>query len=79
MIVQIAYSIRHSRTFKWNKRECVSALIVFSIAGIGFLFIAPVLLKTGLFIPALIYCITLSISLWLAIGTLWRKFFPRNN
>lgn len=76
-LVQITYIIRHSRTFSWNRREIISCLIIVGSFATLMAFMAPTLIKAGLFLPGLVYCTALAISLWMAIGTIWRKFFPR--
>jgi hypothetical protein len=77
LFVQIVYIVRHARGFVWNKNEIISGLLVFGAIGAIFLYIQKGLREAGLFWPVLIYSLILAASLWLAIGTIWRKFFPR--
>lgn len=80
LFVQILYIVRHKEGFRTNKYELFTSLIIFSIT-ISILFvIGSVLLKKGetvLFIAIVIYAMVLSTSLWMAIGTLFRKYFPK--
>ncbi|MBE7440543.1 MAG: hypothetical protein HS115_18980 [Spirochaetales bacterium] len=76
-LVQLVYILRHSRGFVWNRNEIISGLIVLAVVGAIFFYIHPGLLEKGLFWPVLVYSLALGTSLWLALGTMWRKFFPR--
>jgi hypothetical protein len=75
--VQLIYIIRHVRGFSWNRKEIISGLIVSVAIGSIFVYIQNGLREAGFFWPVLIYSLILAASLWLAIGTIWRKFFPR--
>jgi len=75
--MQIVYITRHSRGFVWNRKEAVSMISVFTPVGIIFVFITPALWKAGIFFPVLIYTLTLTTSIWMGIGTIWRTFYPR--
>jgi hypothetical protein len=75
--MQIVYITRHSRGFTWNRKEVVSMISIFTPVGIIFVFITPALWKAGIFFPVLIYTLTLTTSIWMGIGTIWRTFYPR--
>lgn len=77
ILVHLVYIVRHARGFTWNKKEIVSASITYGFIALVFLLLRETLSAAGLFWPALVYALILSTSLWLAIGTIWRKFYPR--
>jgi len=77
VLVQIVYVIRHSRGFTWTRNEIISGSIIYGTVALIFFFLREMLLAAGLFWPALLYTVILSGSLWMAIGTVWRKFYPR--
>ena len=74
--VQLVYAYRHSRGFKWRPLEGVALLFVFVVSVIIFSFVGPLLARAGIFWLGLIYVISLSLSVWMAIGTLWRGHYP---
>jgi hypothetical protein len=77
VLVQIVYVIRHSRGLTWTRNEIVSGSFIYGSVCVIFFFLREMLLAAGLFWPALFYTAILSGSLWMAIGTVWRKFYPR--
>jgi len=77
LLVQIVYMVRHSRGFAWNRKEVWSLLLILGLCAAVFFRMSADLEEKGLFLPVLVYSLALALSLWLAIGTFWRKFFPR--
>lgn len=83
IIVQLILINRHRRHFKWRPKEVVTGLIVFGLMIEKVLRdIKLITMGDAAFKPALIavmglYAAILCVSLWMAIGTLWRGYFPR--
>lgn len=83
LVVQILYIKRHKRNFVWNAKEIVTAVIIFGVMIIKLLELGNTLLRglgasnKILFFVALVYAIVLCISVWMAIGTIWRGHFPK--
>lgn len=75
--VQLTLILRHSRGFVRRPAEAVAAACVFLPVFSLLAVLAPHLIKSGLMIPVTIYALTLATSLWIAIGTIWRRFYPR--
>ncbi len=76
-LVQIAFITRHARGFKWNKKELISAALIYGgVAAIFFLLVLPLLSGAMLF-AAPVYALALTTSVWIGIGTIWRKFYAR--
>lgn len=75
-LVQLVYIVRHSQGFVWNRREVISGLLTLGCVAGLFFHLYPGLVNAGLFWPVLLYALVLAASLWLAIGTVWRDFFP---
>lgn len=75
--MQIAYIIRHSRGFKINKKEIISGILILGpLAGV-LVAVSPMLVKAGIFLPVFVYSLALMLSVWIGIGNIWRKFYPR--
>ena len=75
--MQIAYIVRHSRGFKINRNEIISGVLILGPLTGVLIAVSPMLIRAGIFIPVLIYSLTLMTSVWIGIGTIWRKFYPR--
>lgn len=75
VLVQITLIIRHKRDFVWNRTELIGALAVYLPIGAIFLYLAPAMHKAGMLIPGLIYTSLLATSVWIGIGTVWRRFY----
>jgi len=75
MYVHVCHCFRNARGFSWNRREIISAVVLLAFAGAIMAAIAPVLAGSDFLPYALLYSAVLAISLWMALGTLWRLFF----
>lgn len=83
MIVQVIYIFRHSKNFKWSVREVATGVSVFVVMidkiikdSIHFTSLGGVI-NIGILVVVLLYAVILCISTWMAIGTLWRNYFPK--
>lgn len=84
LIVQILYIIRHKPNFKWTIREVITLVFVFGVMIDKMLEdINHISDKGGgamnyaILAVLLVYAIVLCVSTWMAIGTLWRGYFPK--
>ncbi|MBP7583349.1 MAG: hypothetical protein KBA61_04915 [Spirochaetes bacterium] len=76
-VMQVTYIARHGREFRVDRNEIISGILILGpLAGV-LAAVSPMLLKAGIFLPVFIYSLTLMTSVWIAVGTIWRKFFPR--
>jgi len=75
--MQIAYITRHSRMFRLDRNEIISGILILGPLTGVLIAVSPMLIKAGIFIPVFVYSLTLMISVWIGIGTIWRKFYPR--
>lgn len=75
--MQIVYIIRHSRGFQINKKEIISGIFILGPLSGVLIVVSPMLIKAGIFLPVFVYSLALMISVWIGIGNIWRKFYPR--
>jgi hypothetical protein len=75
--VQLALIARHARGFRLDRREIVSAIVIFGAIGGVFGWLVMPILPHHLLAPSLVYTLALIASVWIGIGTIWRTFYPR--
>ncbi len=82
-VVQLILINRHRKNFKWRPLEIITGLLVFGLMIDKILRDIHIITDGGstfkpVFIGVMaVYASLLCVSLWMAIGTLWRGYFPK--